>query len=314
MKIGNMNKMKDLKSRINHILSELITFKKINIMKRILLLVILTFTSVVNAQVKEAYALYNKDGVKVSYEAMLEEAGKADVLLFGELHNNSIAHWLQYEVTKDLSEKRKLILGAEMLEADNQKALNDYLSGIIDRKALDTMARLWPNYSTDYAPLVDFALTNKLDFIATNIPRKFASKVHRGGFEALDALTEEEKSWVAPLPIPYDAELATYKNILEMMGEHGTPELVKAQAIKDATMAHFIVENWKKKHLFIHYNGRYHSDYYEGIGWYLQKYAKGKKVVTITTVEQADINGLMDENKGVADFVICVDEDVTKTY
>lgn len=306
--------MLDINQRIDENLGELITFKKINVMNKILLFTFLLLSSLVNGQVKEAYALYNKDGVKVSYESILEEVAKADILLFGELHNNSISHWLQYEVTKDLSEKRKLILGAEMLEADNQKALNDYLSGTIDRKALDTLARLWPNYSTDYSPLVDFAKANKIDFIATNIPRRFASKVHKGGFEALDALSKEEKSWIAPLPIPYDSELATYKNILEMMGEHGTPELVKAQAIKDATMAHFIIENWKKKHLFIHYNGRYHSDYYEGIGWYLKQYSKGKKVVTITTVEQENIDQLLDENIGTADFIICVDEDVTKTY
>lgn len=299
---------------MNENLYDLITFKKIDLMKKILTLTLILFTSLSYSQVKEAYTLYNGDGVKVSYETMLEEIMNADILLFGELHNNSIAHWLQYELSNDLIQKKKIILGAEMLEADNQKAVDDYLGGVIDQKGLDTMARLWPNYSTDYAPLVDLAKKHELKFIATNIPRRYAAKVHKGGFESLDDLSKEETSWIAPLPIPYDAELATYKEILEMMGEHGTPNLVKAQAIKDATMAHFILENWKKKHLFIHYNGRYHSDHFEGIGWYLKQYGKGQKVITITTVEQADINNLLDENKGVANYVICVDEDVTKTY
>ena len=48
------------------------------------------------------------------------------------------------------------------------------------------MARLWNNFKTDYKPLVDFAKDNNLKFIATNIPRRFASLVFKGGFEVLE--------------------------------------------------------------------------------------------------------------------------------
>jgi hypothetical protein len=64
--------------------------------------------------------------------------------------------------------------------------------------------------------------------------------VNKKGFAALDSLSNEAKQWMAPLPMPYDSTLATYQNILKMMGDHATPNLVKAQATKDATMAHFI--------------------------------------------------------------------------
>ena len=63
---------------------------------------------------------------------MLKTLEDKDMVLFGELHNNPIAHWLQYELTADLHTKRQLILGAEMIEADNQDELDDYLSGKID--------------------------------------------------------------------------------------------------------------------------------------------------------------------------------------
>jgi uncharacterized iron-regulated protein len=285
-------------------------------MKRITLVLFL-ITNFAFAQDKPAYVLYNSKGKKVSYEAMLKTLNKVDefdVLLFGEFHNNPISHWLQLAVTKDLHKTKQLILGAEMFEADNQDALDKYLSGEITQKGLDTMARLWSNYKTDYAPLVNFAKDNKLPFIATNIPRKYASMVNKKGFSALDSLTKEEKDWMAPLPIPYDSTLATYQNILKMMGDHATPNLVKAQASKDATMAHFIVTNYKKGSVFIHYNGAYHSDYYEGIGWYLKQYAPQLKVMTITTVSQKDLKKLEKEHLGKADFIICVDEDMTGTY
>lgn len=283
-------------------------------MKQILLLFAFLAPFCALSQDKMPYRIFDKDGNPVSYAQMLEKLGGTDIALFGELHNNSISHWLEYEVAHDMMQTRKLILGAEMIEADNQEALDRYLAKEIDQKAFDTLARLWSNHKTDYAPLVDLARDNNLPFVACNVPRRLASMVNKGGFEALDELTKEEKAWIAPLPIPFDPELPTYKEILVMLGDHATPNLVKAQAIKDATMAHFILENWKKKHLFIHYNGRYHSDYYEGILWYLKQEKKDLVYLTITTVEQANIDTLEEENKGTADFIICVDENMTTTY
>lgn len=266
-------------------------------------------------QKKSAFHIYNKKGKKVSYNKLLKKVKKNDLILFGELHNNPIAHWLQLELTKDLHETNKLILGAEMFEADNQEAMDKYLQGEIDYKGLDSLARLWSNYKTDYAPIVDFAKANNINFIATNIPRRFANLVFKnGGFKALDQLSPKEKEWIAPLPIAFVPDLPQYKNILTMMGEHGSPDLVKAQAIKDATMAYFILKNYESGTTFLHFNGAYHSDFYEGILWHLKQENDALNYITITTVEQKNISKLQKENKGRADFIICVDEDMTKTY
>jgi uncharacterized iron-regulated protein len=266
------------------------------------------------AQQKPAYILYNSKGKKVSYQKMIKQLVEQDVVLFGEYHNNAIAHWLQLSVTKDCQSLKSLVLGAEMFEQDNQAALNNYLNGSISAKGLDSAARLWKNYPTDYAPLVNFAKEQKIVFAATNVPRKYASMVAKGGFQALDTLSAKEKSWIAPLPIAYDANLPGYKNMIAMMGGHGGENLPKAQAIKDATMAHFILANAKPGALFIHYNGSYHSENYEGINWYLKNKSPNIKIATITTVSQKDIKTLLAENKGKADYIICVDADMTNTY
>ena len=280
------------------------------------LLVLLTFTCYLfsaSAQ-KAPYVIYNAKGKKVTYKKMLKTLEKKDMVLFGELHNNPIAHWLQYELTSDLYATRPLILGAEMVEADNQDELDAYLAGTIDYKALDSTARLWNNHKTDYAPLVDFAKDNKLTFVASNVPRRYASMVYKGGFEALDTLTTEEKSWMAPLPILYDPNLPGYQNILKMMGDHGSPTLVMAQAIKDATMAYFILQNYTDGSLFLHYNGAYHSNDHEGIVWYLMQERPELQYGTISTVMQEDVHQLEEDNKGLADFIICVDSNMTTTY
>ncbi len=267
-----------------------------------------------------AFVIYNAKGKKVSYKKMVKDLAKADVVLFGELHNNPIAHWLQYEVTKSLAEKKKLILAAEMLERDNQQVLNDYLSGKIDEKQLDSLARLWPNYATDYAPLVNFAKEHNLEFVAANVPRRYAHRVYKQGLESLDSLPENEKQWIAKLPIAYDKNLPGYQKMLEMMGGHGGENLPKAQAIKDATMAESIYNAYEKASNtnenveVVHYNGAYHSDNYEGILWYLRKLNPELTYKTISTVSQKNINKLLEENKGKADYIICVDEDMTTTY
>lgn len=263
---------------------------------------------------KTAYNIFDSKGKKVSYEKMLKSMSKKDIILFGELHNNPIAHWLQYEVTSDLHKTQNLILGAEMFEADNQQHLSDYLVEKITYKELDSLARLWPNYKTDYAPLVDFAKENQLPFIATNIPRRFANLVFKKGFVALDSLSMEEKEWIAPLPIPFDSELPTYKKILVDLGDHGSTELVKAQATKDATMAHFIMKHYAEGSLFIHYNGAFHSDFYEGILWYLKEQRPELNYGTISTVSQESVDKLQSENQGKADYIICVDDNMTTTY
>ncbi len=271
-------------------------------------------TTIAFSQQKPAYILYNAKGKKVGYEKMIKVLGEKDIILFGEYHNNAIAHWLQLEVTTSLKQSRDMVLGAEMFEQDNQEALDLYLQGKIKAKGLDSMARLWKNYPTDYAPLVNFAKENKLAFAASNVPRRYASMVAKGGFAALDTVSAKEKAWIAPLPINYVADLPGYKKMIEMMGGHGGDNLPKAQALKDATMAHFILQYYKPGSIFIHYNGSYHSDNYEGILWHLKSKRPELKYATITTVSQKDITKLLEENKGRADYIICVDERMTNTY
>lgn len=266
------------------------------------------------AQDKLPYQLYTKNGKKTSYKKMLKESENAEVVLFGEHHDNSIVHWLQLEFTKDLSEKKQLVLGAEMIEADNQKQLNQYLKGEINQKAFDTLARLWNNHKTDYKPLVDFAKSKNLTFVAANIPRRYASLVYKQGFEALDKLSAEEKAWIAPLPIAYDKNLPGYVKMLKMMGDHASENMPKAQAVKDATMGYFIAKNLQPNTIFIHYNGTYHSDNFEGINWYLKREKPSVKIMTIATVSQKDISKIEKENLNLADFIIVVDEDMTKTF
>ena len=268
---------------------------------------------------KEAYRIYDQKGKNTSYEKLLKKATESDIILFGEIHTNPICHWLQYELTKDLYDEigNRLVLGAEMFEKDQQIILTEYVDSLISESNFKEQARLWPNYKTDYKPLVDFARDNKLPFIATNIPRRYASMVFKGGFEALEQLGDDAKAFIAPLPIPYDPDLPGYKSMLDMGGSmagHSSDNLPKAQAVKDATMAYTILGNYDDGKVFLHYHGSFHSENFEGIVWYLNHYKPGLKILTIASAEQDTTDKLKEDNEGLADFIIVVPSSMTKTH
>ncbi len=285
---------------------------------KIFLIVLISLIAMSLTHDKPAYVLYNNSGDPANYQKMIIELQSADIVLFGELHDNPISHWLELEVTKDLfkHKKQNLVLSAEMFETDNQEGVNNYLKNDIDDKEFKKDVRLWPNYKTDYKPLLDFAKINSLVFVAANIPRRYASMVFKGGYASLDTLPKEEKQWIAPLPIKYEADLECYKAMMEMKmrGMKPNDNFPKAQASKDATMAHFILKNWKEGKLLIHYQGAYHSDNHEGVEWHLKNQNKDLKILTISTVLQKDVSKLEKENLEKANYIICVPESMTRTY
>ncbi len=282
-------------------------------MKSILVYISL-FLGFINYAQKPAYLIYNAKGKKVKYSKMIKSLLKTEIVLFGEIHNDPIAHWLTFELIKDIHEKKPVQIGMEMFERHQEELLNGYLKGSISEEAFLDNDGLWSNFTTDYFPIVNWAKNKGVTVFATNITRKYARQVFKEGINSLEMLTDKQKEGIAPLQIPFDGELPQYKKMLTMMGDHGGENLVKAQAIKDATMAHFILKQAKGDHLFFHVNGSFHSDFHEGIGWYLKNYKEDVRFKTISTVQQKNIKALEVEHIGKADFIICIPESMTKTY
>ncbi len=276
--------------------------------------------SLLTAQEAKHFQFYNQKGKEVKFDKMVNDLSTYDIVLFGEHHNNSINHWLQLQLTKALHEKKKsnLVLGAEMFERDNQSQLNDYLSGKLSEKVLKDSMRLWNNFNTDYKPLVDFAKDKKLNFIATNIPRRYASIVAKKGLDSLNTVTSKEKTYMMKLPIEVTLDTPGYPEMLEMMGDHAGPNamnFVAAQAVKDATMAESIYQNFKAGQLHLHYQGDFHSKQYGGIFWYLKKLNPDLKIAVISVFESEDSKlPLPKEDFIPTEYNLVFPTDMTKTY
>lgn len=279
---------------------------------------------------KPAYVIYDKEGNKVTYTEMTKELYKYDICLFGEIHNDPISHFLERTITEDLFEEKgsNLVIGGEMWETDQQLIMDEMIIyNLIDKESYLESAKNWNNLR-DYKPLIGIAARNKLKFVCTNIPRRYAKIIYKKGIEYLDSLPQAAYQYLPPMPIHFDLEQPTYKNLLSVFGsddqakpeDKGNPmlaykgtNLVKAQAIKDATMAYFILQNWKKGKYFMHYNGMFHSKNYASIYYYLKYYNPEVNIVTISMSEQANNLELEDMNKS-ANFNIVVNKSMTKTY
>ncbi|WP_245911548.1 ChaN family lipoprotein [Neolewinella xylanilytica] len=245
---------------------------------------------------------------------MVKQLRTADVILFGEYHNNPISHWMQLEIMKALGSYG---LGMEMFETDEQDALSKFMADSLTVEELDHYTGgVWPNFHTDYLPILLRARADSVDVVATNVPREYAQMVFQRGFIYLKTLKASDQLSLPPIPPPYDPELPGYKamRMPNQANPHAGENFPKAQAIKDATMAWQIVNHARPGRPFLHINGSYHSDNYEGIVWYLRQYKPQLKVVTISTLEQRDMSDLREDSEGTADFILLVPENMTKTY
>ena len=273
------------------------------------------FISLSFSQKEQAFVIYKSNGKKASYKQMKALALENQLVFFGEFHDNPISHWLEFELMLDLfaQHQSNLVLSFEMFEQDQQAILNDYLNGKLSDKLFKDSCRLWPNYETDYKPLLDFAKEKQLKVIAANIQRKYASLLFKKGRAALDTLSPLIKSQMAAVDFPVDTTLSQYQVVKEMGAQMGA-NMVEAQAIKDATMAKFILAAMKNETRILHFNGAFHTDFKQGILWYIWKEKPEAKIMTISTVTQSNIYKLEKENSGKADFIICVPETMTRTH
>ena len=131
---------------------------------------------------------------ELAYPQMIDRLADADVVFFGEQHDDPETHRAEAMVLESLGRVgRPVVLSLEMFERDVQPALDDYLAGRISEADLLSRSRPWPRYATDYRPLVELAKARGWPVVAANVPRPLASAVGRKGMAALDTLSSAER-------------------------------------------------------------------------------------------------------------------------
>lgn len=267
------------------------------------------------------YTIYNNTGKAIAFQSMIKELTLSDVCLMGEFHNDPIAHWLELRILKALHalQQERLMFGGEMWERDIQSLTDECLKDkLISIETYTESSKQWKNFATDYQPLLEFCREKSIPFHCTNVPRRYANLVAQQGDSILYNLSKEATAYLPALPIAFNFSEKSYVNFAKMMkmdGMHAMKKssvenLIKAQAVKDATMAHWITQKQEKGKLFFHINGDFHSAYHSGINYYLKIYNPKLSVKTISV--QYESEGAPDFTKG--DYNIVIARDIPKSY
>lgn len=271
-------------------------------------------------QYTQHYKVYNtKLQQTTTLTAMLADVKNADVLFFGEEHNDSIGHLLEIEIYKALAaaNNNQVVLTLEMFHTDVQQTINEYLAGIISEKNFIKEARAWNNYK-DYRPMVEFAKTNKLPLIGANAAARYSNAVTRNGIDIIAKLPKTSQHLLPPAPID-TLTGRYYEKFIALLGGHsmGGMQVYQSQNFWDATMAWSIAKTAKqyKNHKILQVNGRFHSDEYLGTFAQLKKYGPKLKASNISCFAATDFeNPNWASYTQLADYIILTDPTVKKTF
>ena len=296
-----------------------------NNMKRIFVIAALIIL-ILPAFCKEYKIINTKTNKEIELKEMAERLGDYDVIFFGEFHENRILHSLEFELLEMFHRNNKnMIISMEMFERDVQPILDKYLNNEILEEDFLANSRPWPNYETDYKPLIEFAKENELTVVAANIPRRYANMISKQGMSALDSLSVEEKKYVAKKHIVFEDE---YKERFikamkeEMVHSSKMPKGMKmnldliyaAQCIKDDTMAESILKYHRipPRRKVIHFNGDFHSSKHLGTAQKIQVLEPMLKVAVITPKGCENEFTWEDEDLLEGEFLILYKEEVSE--
>ena len=269
------------------------------------------------------------------FEAMMAELARADVVFVGEKHDDPATHKLEQAILSGLLRRRvPVTIALEMFERDVQKSLDDYLAGKLSEEEFLKAARPWPNYATDYRPLVEMARAHGWRVIAGNTPRRFASQVSRQGMDAINSLPEADRKMVAAQSqCPFDDYFKRFNEAMSghpadnaKSGEKKDEKKVAeqrvmverfyfAQCVKDETMAESVAaqfelakaqtSNGTRAPVIVHYNGAFHSDFKLGTAARVIRRLPKAKVKVISVIPVADLDAVKpDEYRKRGDYVI----------
>ncbi|MBD3637927.1 MAG: ChaN family lipoprotein [Crocinitomicaceae bacterium] len=275
---------------------------------------------------KKDYVIYSsKTGKKATPKDIVEELKSADVVFFGEEHNDSVGHQLQLMLFKMMFEAYgdKAVVSMEMFDRDVQYIMDEYLSGLIKKSYFLKDSRKWSNYK-DYEPMVEFAKEKGLDVVCANAPFRYVNVATKHGLEGLQKLSSKAKEAMAPLP--YKLADGGYKVKLNaLMGHDPTNpdskpayDMIPGQSLWDATMAYSIYQKLQAKpdSKILHLVGRFHVDEYYGIVQRLKEFDPEIKTVVVSLDGSAENFPKVDitEYKKNGDYLIFSNPEVPKSY
>lgn len=236
----------------------------------LLLFLTISVNQLKGQDLRDYFKIYDvKSKKEITISEVKNSMASVDILFFGELHNDSIAHVLQIFLLDSLIKTYKNVaLSLEALSDDYQVILDEYLKDFLSEEDFERLADVWMPYYRSYKPLIEISKQNNLPVIAANVPNRYVSLVGERGMSSLDSLDNDAKLFLPPLPyfVPkgeyYKKFVTSVKFPVYMIDSR-----FQSHCLYDATIAYNIYKFW---HIHPTYKifqiiGNFHVDGYMGL-------------------------------------------------
>lgn len=294
-------------------------------MKPILLLAALCFLhnkSFTQYSLAKHYTIYDtRQKKEINIQQLMQLVADDDVLFFGEVHNDSVGHYIENELYRLMVKQYgKVALSMEAFSTDMQPPLNAYLAGAINERAFIQQAQVWWPFYKGYRQLLIKAQKYHLPVIAANAPNRFVEMVGDNGLQSLDTLDTSAKKLLPPLPIAVKRgkDYEDYRaGVINGHSVYFTDSLWQSLVLYNAAMANNIYTflSARKGFKVLSINGVFHSNNRLGIIPYLHDLDSTYKTGIISCFyaedyKRPDLNAY----EGLADFIIVTDFSVKRTF
>lgn len=266
-------------------------------------------------QPRSEVSVFDREGRRAAWPAMLAGLKEADVVVIGETHGHPLGLAAAATVWEDLLQKRpNAVLAMEFFERDQQVALDDYLAGVTDEEAFREAARRSEgNYPPGHRQMVEAAKAAGRPVIAANAPRRYVRMTTPAGYEKLTRLSEEQQRLFNP---PARLAEGRYRDeFFGLMGGgghgDGMPEgmvekMYYSQQLWDSTMAESVVNaTLRGEGPVVLVVGRFHADFDGATVEFIER-ARPDLVVRTVSVVDSGTEKIEDEDIGRADYVFYV--------
>ena len=298
-----------------------------------------------------------RSGAAMTWPQLMDGIADADVVIIGELHDDAVGHRVQRALVEDaVARFDNIALSMEMLERGEQWIVDDYLADLIDRERFiqDTastrwrqlarqyldgeirrrefsekiMAPGWPDWESNYQPIIDAAKAGGAKVIAANAPfARYSKFIPADNYDGLEKMTPAQRRLVETADVPPSgryrerfwevmagraegAEPAPAPEAADGEDPHPpqTDEQVRrglyVQMLYDATMADSIADALNDGAAkVIHLVGQFHSDFEGGTVLELRRRAPEARIVVIS-MQREPASGLRDEDRDRGDVVM----------
>ena len=210
-----------------------------------------------------------KTGKTVTFDQLMADLNRHQIIFVGEKHTNPANHAIQLKIIQTVFKNHpSMEVGMEMFDRSYQPVLDLWSAGGLDEETFLRKVHWYANWRHDFAlyrNILLFIKENRIKIVALNIPSYIPPRIRVGG---IDNLSDTDKQY---LPKEIDTSNTAHRNYVEQVfkqhhfkSSDKFDDFYMAQCVWEEVMAESIASDLGRKKMVI-LAGNGHIRYKYGI-------------------------------------------------